>query len=156
MTTETEYGSIERVIRIDASPEVVFEVVSRPEHVREWWPDDASFESVAGAPGELIWRDTETGETTTVLMEVVEVAPPTRFSFRWCFKEPERGGESLLVTFDLTPVEGGTMLQMRETGWREMGWDVAVLEEQYQDHVNGWNHYVPKLGEYVDGLVATS
>ena len=28
-----EYGSIEREIHVDASPEVVFEVVSRPEHI---------------------------------------------------------------------------------------------------------------------------
>ena len=30
-----EYGSIDREIYVDASPEVVFEVVSRPEHLRE-------------------------------------------------------------------------------------------------------------------------
>ncbi len=102
-----EYGSIERDIHVDASPEVVFEVVSQPEHMREWWPDDARFESVAGAPGELVWRDAETGETTTVALAVVEVDPPKRFSFRWCFTEPDRSGQSLLVTFDLVPVGAG-------------------------------------------------
>jgi uncharacterized protein YndB with AHSA1/START domain len=30
-----EYGSIEREIHVDASPEVVFEVVSSPEHISE-------------------------------------------------------------------------------------------------------------------------
>ena len=45
---------------------------------------------------------------------------------------------------------------MTETGFREMGWEVAVLEEQYQDHVSGWDHYMPALGEYVARLVATS
>ena len=34
-----EYGSIEREIHVDASPEVVFEVVSRPEHIAQWWTD---------------------------------------------------------------------------------------------------------------------
>lgn len=150
-----EHGTIERDIQVDASPETVFEVVSRPEHVREWWPDDARFEPFAGAPGDLTWRNTETGETTTVALEVVEVDPPRRFSFRWCFTEPERDGNSLLVTFDLVPNYGGTLLRMTETGFREMGWEVAVLEEQYQDHVSGWDHYMPRLGEYVARLVAT-
>ena len=37
-----EYGSIEREIRIDAAPEIVFDVVSDPAHVQQWWPDEAA------------------------------------------------------------------------------------------------------------------
>ena len=151
-----EHGTIERDIQVDASPEVVFEVISRPEHMREWWPDDARFETVVGAPGELVWRNTETGETTTVELAVVEVDPPKRFSFRWCFTEPDRSGNSLLVTFDLLAIDGGTRIRMTETGFREMGWEVAVLEAQYADHESGWDHYMPKLGTYIARLVSAS
>ncbi len=150
-----EYGSIERDIHVDASPEVVFEVVSRPEHMREWWPDDARFEAVAGAPGELVWRDADTGETTTVALTVVDVDPPKRFSFRWAYAGPERSGESLLVTFDLVPTGGGTQIRMTETGFREMGWEIAVLEEQYREHASAWDRFIPALGAYVARLVAT-
>lgn len=46
-----EHGSISREIRIEATPEVVYEVVSRPEHLREWWPDEAELAtSTPGAP----------------------------------------------------------------------------------------------------------
>jgi uncharacterized protein YndB with AHSA1/START domain len=151
-----EHGSIERDIHVDASPEVVFEVISRPEHMREWWPDDARFEPVAGAPGELVWRDAKTGETTTVALAVVEVDPPKRFSFQWCFADPDRSGPALLVTFDLVPTSTGTRIQMSETGFREMGWEVAVLEEQYREHEIGWDHYMPLLGAYVARRVASS
>ena len=151
-----EQGSIERDIHVEASPEVVFEVVSRPEHMREWWPDDARFEPVAGAPGELIWRDAATGATTTVDLAVVEADPPKRFSFRWCFSEPDRQGDSLLVTFDLVPSGDGTRIRMTETGFREMGWEVAVLEEQYLDHATSWDRFMPALGAYVERLVAAS
>ncbi|MET8551134.1 SRPBCC domain-containing protein [Micromonospora zamorensis] len=150
-----EQGTIERDIHVDASPEVVFEVVSQPEHMREWWPDDARFESVAGAPGELVWRNADTGETTTVALAVVEVDPPKRFSFRWCFTEPDGNGQALLVTFDLIPDGTGTQIRMTETGFREMGWEIAVLEAHYQDHVNGWDLYMPRLGAYVARLVST-
>ena len=39
--TGMEFGSIERELHIEASPEVVFEVLSSPEHIRDWW--SASF-----------------------------------------------------------------------------------------------------------------
>lgn len=144
-----EHGSIERDIDIDAPPEVVFEVVSQPEHIRQWWPDDARFDPVEGAPGELVWRDTQTGETMTVALTIVEVDPPRRFSFRWCYPGPGRSGQSLLVTFDLFPTGTGTRIRMTETGFREMGWEIAVLEEQYRDHSSAWDHYLPALGRYL-------
>ena len=32
-----EFGSIEREVRIEASPEIVFDVISSAEHIRDWW-----------------------------------------------------------------------------------------------------------------------
>ena len=66
--------------------------------------------------------------------------------------EDAREGNSLLVTFELTPRDGGTLLRMTETGFREMGWEVAVLEQQYQEHVTGWDFYLPRLA--LPGAVA--
>ena len=45
---------------------------------------------------------------------------------------------------------------MTETGFREMGWEVAVLEEAYRDHENGWNHFMPRLAPYVATVAARS
>ena len=57
-----EYGSIEREIHIEATPEVVYEVISRPEHLREWWPDEAELEPVPGATGVIsIGRQDDAG-----------------------------------------------------------------------------------------------
>ena len=151
-----EQGTIERDIDVEASPEVVFRVISQPEHMREWWPDDARFEPIAGAPGEVIWRNADTGETTTVAITLVEVDPPRRFSFRWCFTEPDRSGASLLVTFDLVPTAQGTRIRMTETGFREMGWEIAVLEEQYSEHASAWDHFIPALGRYATRVAGTS
>ena len=39
-----EFGTIEREIYVEAAPEVVFEVVSNPDHVKQWWPDEAHYE----------------------------------------------------------------------------------------------------------------
>lgn len=148
-----EYGSIEREIYVDASPEVVFEVVSRPEHVREWWPDDARYDLTPGTPGEIVFGDRAV-DGTAVAFTVVDVRPPRQFSFRWTHPADQAAavGNSLLVTFDLIPSGGGTLLKMTETGFREMGWEVAVLEEQYREHSTGWDYYLPRLAPYIATL----
>lgn len=153
-----EYASIEREVHIQASPEVVFEVVSRPEHLREWWPDETTLSSSApGATGELIWGDEADPRAHVELITVVESDPPRRFVIRWTHAAGEQAapGNSLLVAFDLTPSATGTSLRMTETGFRERGWEAAVLEEVYRDHVEGWSLHLPRLTEYADRLVAS-
>ncbi|QXJ23613.1 SRPBCC family protein [Actinomadura graeca] len=148
-----EFGTIEREIFVEASPEVVFGVVSSPDHLKEWWPDDARYELEPGAPGEIVFGDRD-GDGTVVAFTVVDVRPPRTFSFRWTHPAGDvaEEGNSLLVTFDLTPSRGGTLLKMTETGFREMGWEAAVLEQQYREHVTGWDYYIPRLAPYVATL----
>jgi uncharacterized protein YndB with AHSA1/START domain len=150
-----EFGTIEREIHIDASPEVVFDVGSKPEHVREWWPDDARYELVEGSAGEIVFGDPEAGGAV-VALSVLEVRRPQTFTFRWTHPADEEAvpGNSLLVTFELTPVGDGTLLKMTETGFRERGWEAAVLEEQYREHVTGWDHFLPRIAPYVADLQA--
>jgi len=85
---------------------------------------------------------------------VVDARPPRMFSFRWTHPADEDAaeGNSLLVTFDLTPSGGGTLLRMTETGFRQMGWEAAVLEQQYREHVHGWDFFLPRLAPYVATL----
>ena len=152
-----EYGSIEREIHIAAAPDVVFDVVSSPEHIREWWGGaETGLEPTAGATDELVWRDADTGQSQAVPITVVDAVPPRLFSFRWTHPAGESAaeGNSLLVTFELVPAGEGTVLRLTETGFREMGWEVAVLEETYRDHVNGWDTFVPRIGSYVIQLVS--
>ncbi len=59
-----EFGSIERELHIDASPEVVFDVVSSPEHLREWWPDEAEFPATPGEGGRIGFGDFSRGGGT--------------------------------------------------------------------------------------------
>jgi hypothetical protein len=60
------------------------------------------------------------------------------------------------VTFELVPTDGGTLLKMTESGFREKGWEIAELEAAYADHSNGWDMFVPAIGEYVTRLVSAS
>jgi uncharacterized protein YndB with AHSA1/START domain len=148
-----EFGSIEREVYIEAIPEVVFEVVSSPEHLAGWWPDEAIYEPVPGSTGEIVFGPRASGGTV-VPFTVLEVVPPRTFSFRWTQPSGESAvvGNSLLVTFELTPSGNGTLLTMKESGFREMGWEVAVLEQMYQEHASGWAFYLPRLVSYVAAL----
>jgi uncharacterized protein YndB with AHSA1/START domain len=152
-----EFGTIEREIYVEAPPEVVFEVVSSPDHLTQWWPDEAHYEAVPGSSGEIVFGDPRAGGAV-VAFTVVDARPPAAFSFRWTHPAGSVAahGNSLLVTFELTPRGPGTLLRMTETGFREMGWEVVVLEEQYNEHVTGWDHYLPRLASYAAGLVVPS
>jgi uncharacterized protein YndB with AHSA1/START domain len=145
-----EYGSIEREIRVDAAPEVVFDVVSDPEHVRQWWADEARYEAVPGGTGQIVLTGPE-GRQVPVAFQVVEAVPHRLFSFRWTQPEGEQAheGNSFLVTFELEPMGDGTLLRMTETGFRERGWEAAVLEKAYRDHCVGWDHHLSRLAPYV-------
>ena len=152
-----EFGTIEREIYVEASPETVFEVVSSPDHIKGWWPDDARFDPAPGSPGEIVFGDRD-ADGAIVSFTVVDTRPPRTFSFRWTHPAGAVAaeGNSLLVTFDLTPARGGTLLKMTETGFREMGWEAAVLEQQYQEHVTGWDFFLPRLVPYAAKLEAQS
>ena len=151
-----EYGSIERELHIDASPDVVFEVLSNPEHVKDWWSAETEFAAAGGESGVLRWRDDDTGEVQTAPFTIVEVDRPRLFSFRWTYDDGAVAGpaNSLLVTFELEPSGEGTTLRFRETGYREHGWEAAVLESVYNDHRQGWDFYLPRVAETAQRLAA--
>jgi uncharacterized protein YndB with AHSA1/START domain len=151
-----EHGIIEREIHIDATPEVVYQVVSDPEHLRQWWPDEADFEPTPGSTGEIAFGDRSAPDAKVVALTVVEADPSRRFSFRWVYEDGAATPEnSLVVTFDLEPRGAGTLLRFTETGFREKGWEAAVLEQNYRDHERGWDHFLPRLATYAAGLVST-
>jgi uncharacterized protein YndB with AHSA1/START domain len=144
-----EDGTIEREIHIDASPEVVFDVVSNPEHVRGWWPDEAEYPAVPGGEGRIGFGD-GAQDRTWVQFTVVDAVPHSHFSFRWTHPEGESAGpdNSLLVVFELQPAGSGTLLRMTETGFRQRGWDEAKAAAEYADHISGWDYFLPRLPTY--------
>jgi uncharacterized protein YndB with AHSA1/START domain len=151
-----EIGTIEREIHIEATPDVVYQVVSTPEHLKEWWPEDAELDPVPGGTGTVTFVRPE--GTHSQMLTVVEADPPRRFSFRWVYDDGDvaTAGSSLLVTFDLVPSGSGTLLRFSEEGFREKGWEAAVLEKQYHDHVAGWDYFLPRLVAYADRLESAS
>ena len=71
--------SVEREILIEASPEVVWGVITEPEQISRWFSDEAQVEGRAGAGGTLTWRPGGRGGDkavdTIVPIWVVEAEP---------------------------------------------------------------------------------
>ncbi len=149
-----EFGTIEREIYVEASPEVVFEVVSSPEHLQQWWPDEAHYEPVPGSTGEIVFGEPRCRRGRW------SRSPSSRRSRRGRSRSAGRirsASRRRRATRCSSPSisrrrAAGTLLKMTETGFREMGWEVAVLEQQYHEHVTGWDFYLPRLVPYVATL----
>jgi uncharacterized protein YndB with AHSA1/START domain len=150
-----EHGTIEREIHIDASPEVVFDVVSNPEHVRGWWPDEADYPAVPGGTGRIGFGN-PSESMTWEQFTVVDAVPYRLFSFRWTHDEGQTAtaGNSFLVVFELEPAGAGTLLRMTERGFRERGWDEAKVSAEYADHVSGWDFFLARLPVYAAKVAA--
>ncbi|CPS98949.1 Activator of Hsp90 ATPase homolog 1-like protein [Mycobacteroides abscessus subsp. abscessus] len=152
------YERIERELHIEATPEIVFSVISRPEHMKQWWPDEAEFARAPGATGEISFNGDEAGQIHVFGLTLVEVDPPWRFSFRWCYPEGHTANpeNSLLVTFDLTQEGTGARVRMTEIGFRDQGRTEAEIAEQYAAHEEGWARHLPRLAPCVDALASRS
>jgi uncharacterized protein YndB with AHSA1/START domain len=147
--------TIERELSIAASPEIVYEVISSPEHLREWWPDDAEIAPVVGATGRVVFGDPASPDAKVERLTVVEAEEPRRFAFRWVYAGSDSSNtkESLLVTFDLVPSGEGTLLRFTESGFDEREWDTGTAEQAHRDHVTGWDTFLPRLVSYAGQLV---
>lgn len=152
-----EYASIERELHIEATPEVVYKVISTPEHLRQWWPDEAELKPLPGATGVIAFGDRGTPEAKVVPLTVTEADPPRRFSFRWAYEQGEAAtsANSLLVTFELIPSGAGTLLRFTETGFLEAFPQAAEREQHYREHTTGWDHFLPRLVSYAARQVPT-
>ena len=149
-------ASIEREIHVEAPPEVVFEVISRPEHIRQWWDVACDVEPSPGETGELVWADGDDPRAHVQAITIVTTEPPRLFAFRWThpLDEPAAVENSLLVTFELVPSGSGTQLRLTETGFRERGWEIATLEQHYREHESGWDTFVPRIAQHALRLVS--
>src|SRR5919199_2049266 len=108
---------IERTISIDAPVDVVWAVVTEPEHIRGWFSDAVELELRPGGALVLRWDG-----SAPVRGRVERVEPPRRFSFRWVAGEGDEltGDNATLVEFTLHPEGGGTRLTVVESGFRDL------------------------------------
>jgi uncharacterized protein YndB with AHSA1/START domain len=101
-----------REVVFDAPPDEVWEALTDPERLEEWFANDVEFDLDRG--GVFRWED---GEVRHAIVE--EVEPERRLALRWW--DPSAPEESE-VTFTLDETEEGTKLVVTETATAEWAW----------------------------------
>jgi uncharacterized protein YndB with AHSA1/START domain len=108
---------VEREITLDAPPEEVWEALTEPERLEEWFAKDVVFDLERG--GTFRWGD---GETRHAIVE--EAVPERRLAIRWW--DPD-GSEESEVTFTLVAVPAGTRLVVTETASCDWAWGIQAM-----------------------------
>jgi uncharacterized protein YndB with AHSA1/START domain len=147
--------SVEREILIQASPEVVWGVITEPDQISQWFSDDAEVEASVGAEGRLTWKPGGRGggdneSDLIVPIRVVDAEPFRRFSFRWNNPLGARPDESnsALVEFSLIEEADGTRLRVIESAI-DLVTDDETVAGYRESHEDGWERHLGELRDYV-------
>jgi uncharacterized protein YndB with AHSA1/START domain len=134
----------------DAPPELVFELWSNPEHLRNWMGPDgfdcpvAEIDFRVGGKYRAMIRSPETGESWFGGV-YREIRPSTRLVFTFTWDAGPSGGVETLVTIDFTEVRGKTAMTFHQTPFR----DVDARDR----HVGGWTRAFQKASTYAQRLM---
>jgi uncharacterized protein YndB with AHSA1/START domain len=140
---------LEREVVIEAPQEVVWSVITEPEHINRWFGDMAEIELQPGGRLFLRWEDHD----HTVHGWVEKVEPPHFLAFRWRNGGPGAelpADDSTLVEFSLSAAGEGTRLKVVETGFRELSVPEDEKEEHAEGHRRGWVVELDELRAYAE------
>jgi len=150
--------SVEREILINASPEVVWRVITEPEHISRWFSDEAELEGRIGADGSLTWRPGGRGGDkdfdAVVPLRVVAAEPYRHFAFRWNHPlgtEPDESN-SALVEFSLIEEADGTRLRVIESGIDAVTHDQEGKVRYLKEHEHGWGRHLGEMRDYMASM----
>jgi uncharacterized protein YndB with AHSA1/START domain len=141
--------AIHAEIQIAAPPERVFQALTDPRQLMQWWGQKGMYHSTSWTadvrPGGQ-WRcegasDTD-GSTYNVSGEYVDVDPPRLVSYTWLasFSGPIK----TLVRWELEADAGGTRVRLHHSGF------AAAPEPAVQGHYQGWQRVIAWMLAYVE------
>jgi uncharacterized protein YndB with AHSA1/START domain len=142
---------VEREIYIEASPEVVWSVLTESEHIAGWFSDSAEIDLRSGGEAVFTWN-----EHGPAHARIERVDPPRLLSFRWmrAVREHPSAAEldetnSTLVELTLHPEDGGTRLRVVEGGFRELAGSEDEIAAYAEENRQGWGHEFEELRDYL-------
>lgn len=134
--------SLTLVRRIKARPSVVFDALTRPEGIRQWWGPDAGPVLAAecdvrvGGRYRVRFRTLDGTEHESA-GEYLEVDPPHRVAMTWRWTEGGGDGGESRIEASLRAIEGGTELTFTHSRLES--------EASAQGHERGWSGALDKL-----------
>jgi uncharacterized protein YndB with AHSA1/START domain len=149
--------SVEREVVIEAPVELVWSIVTEPEHVAKWLSDSVEIDLRAGGDAAFDW---EAHGVTRARIEKIEA--PHLFTFRWVATTGAHPGEQLtegnstLVEFHLSREGERTRLRVVETGFPWLERSEQERAEIADGHDGGWERELGELVEYVSRVRASA
>jgi uncharacterized protein YndB with AHSA1/START domain len=139
-------NAIEREILIDAPVDVVWQVITEPDQIIQWFSTEAEIDGRVGGSGHLRFKPS--GDSYSLQVEALE--PPRRFVFRWVRPEGSvpRADNSMLVEFTLHAEAGRTRLRLVESGFDQVDWTDEAKAKYFDDHSRGWSTLLDRLRAY--------
>ncbi|TDF98272.1 SRPBCC domain-containing protein [Paenibacillus piri] len=138
---------IEKDIRVAASVEQVWAVITERKHMEEWLSRGFIVKELDLRPGGLLLLNQES-KNATLLARIVTVDPPHVFSYRWAEAYP--GAEpteenSTLVEFRLTRDGDATVLQVTESGYANLAIPAGREYVGFESHSRGWPVFLDEI-----------
>lgn len=146
---DEEAFTVTRTVRIAAPRDLVFEVLTLPDQVAQWFGQTAEFPDGVhvGSEGTFGWTD---HGDFPARIEVFQ--PPSAFAFTWGTPgEPLRDDNSTTATFTLQEDGDGTLLTVVESGFDTLG-KAAGRRAAMADNAQGWTEELDELVAHVQGL----
>jgi uncharacterized protein YndB with AHSA1/START domain len=137
---------IERDVLVAAPPERLWEVLTMPQHIDQWFHGMTTQVDLRPG-GAMVLASEEFGKIDAV---VEKVEPPRLFSYRWARHPatPVAEGTATLVEFTLTPEGDGTRVRVVESGFTST--DAVKVDQARHAEANsqGWRIVLDDLRRY--------
>lgn len=136
--------SIIRTVHIRASRDAVWEAITTPELISEWFGDETEIDLRVGGVGKMTWDD-----YGTFHLIVEEIDEPNSIAMRWAREKDvdPTPTNSTTFRFTLADREGGIDLTVTETGWESLEGDVA---EAMKGNTEGWTQELDELVAFLE------
>ncbi len=140
--------AVERSIWIDAPRERVWQAVTEPKHLNQWYATYYHWDIPALHVGATVKFYNKDNHADMQIATIAIVDPPREFTVRWQ-PDKEYPAMTLTTTFLLEEEDGGTRATIRESGYESLPDDVR---QQWLDATGGgYTMSMENLKAHVEG-----
>lgn len=137
--------AVERSVLIAASPQVVWDAITNPKHLEQWYAPGCPWEIPALQTGATIkFHNTD---TDIQLATIEDLEPLKRFTLRWQL-DPMHPGLTLTNTFLLEPENDSTRVTVSQAGYESLPEDVR--QEQLDQDAAAYTAIAESLKSYLE------
>ena len=150
MSSAEMMNRIEKSVELKASPERVWRALTVPAEFSVWFGVEITGEFSAGERVDMVSTHPScAGQRFWI--DIVEMTPPRRFSYRWkpgaVTAESEADAGTTLVEFTIDPAGTGSKLTVVESGFEAVS--IARRATAFSENTQGWIEQMKSIAEYL-------